>query len=248
MDSQHVLIPYRSTCQIAYHNTTQLLTLSQAAAAVGAGAGAGVAAASAYGDDRPLSSGPTAGYVPYGHIYSQENQQYGDDPRYDQHNVTDPYGRGPPQDAYNQQYSRSAAGGYAQQGREYDDRYDDRRERNTRRHDERRDGRRDNRRNDSRSDSHSDSEDDHRQRRREKKRDASRSRRKSPNGKRDKSRARSSVRDKFDLSERGLGYGSVGALAGGLIGSEVGKGGFLPAVAGAIVGGLGANAFEARDK
>lgn len=165
-----------------------------------------------------MSSGPTAGYVPYGHIYSQD-----------------------------QQYSRSNAGGYAQQGHEYDDRYDDRRERNYDSRDDRRYDRRDDRKYDSRSDSRSDSEEDRRQRRRGRKRDSSRSRRKSPNGKRDKSRARSSIRDKFDVSQRGLGYGSVGALAGGLIGSEVGKG-LLPTVAGAIVGGLGANALEARDR
>jgi len=216
--------------------------MSQAAAAA-VGAGAGAAAASAYGDDRPLSSGPAAGYVPYAHIYSQDNQQYGSEPRYDQQ-----YARGHPQDEYDQHYSRSAAGGYGQRGQEYDDRYDDRHERSARHHDDRRDRRREQRQEGSRSDSRSESEEERRQRRRERKRESSRSRRKSPDGKREKSRARSSVRDKFDLSERGLGYGSVGALAGGLIGSEVGKGGFLPAVAGAIVGGLGANAFEARDK
>jgi len=37
-----------------------------------------------------------------------------------------------------------------------------------------------------------------------------------------------------------------GALAGGLIGNEVGKG-VLSTVAGALIGGLGANAWEARD-
>lgn len=74
--------------------------------------------------------------------------------------------------------------------------------------------------------------------------DDSRSRRKSRNH----SRARSSVRDRFDTSDKGLGYGTIGALAGGLMGSEMGRGGVLPTVAGAVIGGLGANAFEGREK
>lgn len=57
----------------------------------------------------------------------------------------------------------------------------------------------------------------------------------------------SRVKDTFDKSERGLGYGAVGALAGGLIGSEYGKGA-VPAAIGAVVGGLGANIFEARER
>ncbi len=48
------------------------------------------------------------------------------------------------------------------------------------------------------------------------------------------------------MSERGVGYGTIGALAGGLLGSEVGHG-IVPTIAGALVGGLGANVFEKRD-
>ena len=64
-----------------------------------------------------------------------------------------------------------------------------------------------------------------------------------------RSRSRSGVRGKleksFDKSERGLTTGALGALAGGLVGHEVGKGP-LATVAGVVLGGLGANAFEAR--
>lgn len=56
------------------------------------------------------------------------------------------------------------------------------------------------------------------------------------------------MRDRFDTSERGLGYGTMGAVAGGLLGNEAGKGGLLPTVAGAVAGGLGANAYESRDR
>lgn len=51
----------------------------------------------------------------------------------------------------------------------------------------------------------------------------------------------------FDTSQRGVGYGGVGALAGGLVGSEIGKGP-IPAVIGAALGGIGANAFGARER
>jgi hypothetical protein len=55
------------------------------------------------------------------------------------------------------------------------------------------------------------------------------------------------VKESLDTTERGLGYGTVGALAGGLFGSEFGKGP-IPIALGAAVGGLGANAYEAREK
>ncbi|KAL1304727.1 hypothetical protein AAFC00_003673 [Neodothiora populina] len=74
--------------------------------------------------------------------------------------------------------------------------------------------------------------------------DSSRKRHKSRN----RSRARSSVRDRFDTSDKGLGYGTMGAVAGGLLGNEAGRGGVIPTVAGAVIGGLGANAYENRDK
>lgn len=77
-----------------------------------------------------------------------------------------------------------------------------------------------------------------------KERASSRSRDKS----RTRSRARSSVRDRFDPSDKGLGYGAIGALAGGLLANEAGKGRILPTVAGAVAGGLGANAYESRDR
>lgn len=55
------------------------------------------------------------------------------------------------------------------------------------------------------------------------------------------------MRDRFDTSERGMGYGTIGAIAGGLVGNELGKG-LLPTAAGAVVGALGTNAFQAREK
>lgn len=55
------------------------------------------------------------------------------------------------------------------------------------------------------------------------------------------------MRDRFDISERGVGYGTIGALAGGLLGNEVGKG-VLPTALGAVLGGLGANVYEGREK
>lgn len=58
---------------------------------------------------------------------------------------------------------------------------------------------------------------------------------------------KSRVKESLDTTERGLGYGAVGALAGGLFGSEFGKGP-IPIALGAAVGGLGANAYEAREK
>jgi len=60
-------------------------------------------------------------------------------------------------------------------------------------------------------------------------------------------RGKSRLREAFDTSQRGLGYGAVGALAGGLMGSEIGKGP-IPAAIGAAVGAVGANAFEARER
>ena len=60
-------------------------------------------------------------------------------------------------------------------------------------------------------------------------------------------KSKSRVREAFDTSQRGLGYGAVGAVTGGLVGSEFGKGA-IPRAIGATVGALGANAFEAREK
>jgi len=51
---------------------------------------------------------------------------------------------------------------------------------------------------------------------------------------------------RFEKSERGLTASAIGALAGGLLGNEVG-GGPLATVAGVLLGGLGANAWEARE-
>lgn len=69
----------------------------------------------------------------------------------------------------------------------------------------------------------------------------------SDRGPQQQQRGKSGVRGAFDTSQRGLGYSAVGALAGGLIGSEVGKGPLTKGL-GAVVGALGANLFEARER
>lgn len=56
-----------------------------------------------------------------------------------------------------------------------------------------------------------------------------------------------SIREMFDPSQRGLAYSAVGALAGGLVGSEMG-GGKVSTGLGAALGAISANAFEARER
>lgn len=51
----------------------------------------------------------------------------------------------------------------------------------------------------------------------------------------------------LDLSQHGLGHSAVGAVAGGLVGSGIGKG-RAPAAVGAAIGGLGANALGASQR
>ncbi|KAH9843467.1 sarcoplasmic reticulum histidine-rich calcium-binding protein-like, partial [Teratosphaeria destructans] len=60
-------------------------------------------------------------------------------------------------------------------------------------------------------------------------------------------RIKEQIDKNFDVSQKGLGYGLVGALAGGLAGSELGKGPIPTAIGAALGGGL-ANAFEARER
>jgi len=60
-------------------------------------------------------------------------------------------------------------------------------------------------------------------------------------------RGKSRLREHFDLSQKGAGYGLIGAVAGGLAGNEVGKG-ILPTAIGAAVGAIGANAFQVRER
>ena len=60
-------------------------------------------------------------------------------------------------------------------------------------------------------------------------------------------KSQSRVREAFDTSQRSMGYSAVGALAGGLVGTEVGKG-IGPPILGAVVGALGTNAFQARER
>ncbi|KAF2212422.1 hypothetical protein CERZMDRAFT_106174 [Cercospora zeae-maydis SCOH1-5] len=59
--------------------------------------------------------------------------------------------------------------------------------------------------------------------------------------------SKSTVKGPFDTSQRGLGYSAVGALAGGLIGSEFGKGP-MPRALATAVGAIAANVFQARER
>jgi len=63
---------------------------------------------------------------------------------------------------------------------------------------------------------------------------------------RSKSGVRGMIDRRFEKSERGLTSSAIGAIAGGLIANEIGKGP-LATVAGVLLGGLGANAWEARE-
>ncbi|KAL2353392.1 hypothetical protein BJ546DRAFT_1062787 [Cryomyces antarcticus] len=88
---------------------------------------------------------------------------------------------------------------------------------------------------------------------RSKKRNKSRGRRNN-SGSGSRSRSRSGVRailhEQFDLkSDKGIGAGVAGALAGAFAGHELGDGdNLLISLAGAVIGGLGANALEKKYK
>lgn len=60
-------------------------------------------------------------------------------------------------------------------------------------------------------------------------------------------RSKSTLKGPFDTSQRGLGYSAVGALAGGLIGSEFAKGPVPRGIATAL-GAVAANVFQARER
>lgn len=206
-------------------------TWLQPAVAAGAAAGVAVANSQYQEPDRPMSSAPASGYIPYSDIYAPQPQQARQGTFHEtQSNFSLPIRQQQPQQyqqsLYDQQGGQSQAK-YAERGR---GRYERRGSDSSDLHDSEDDGRR-----------------HHRKKRssRSKQRDSSRARLKSSGEARP--RAKSSIRDRFDTSERGLGYGSVGALAGGLLGNELGKG-VLPTLAGAVIGGLGANAFENKDK
>lgn len=57
----------------------------------------------------------------------------------------------------------------------------------------------------------------------------------------------SRLQEKLGLSQQNLGYSAVGAVAGGLVGSGIGKG-RMPAAIGAAIGGIGANALGANQR
>ncbi|KAF7187347.1 hypothetical protein HII31_11236 [Pseudocercospora fuligena] len=56
------------------------------------------------------------------------------------------------------------------------------------------------------------------------------------------------VKGPFDTSSKGLGSSVVGAIAGGLVGSELGKDSKIPGAVGSILGALAANHFQARQR
>lgn len=186
------------------------------------GFAAGVTAA--HIKDRGLTPPPPAPYVPYAHIYGNNQQP-----------APPPSSIGSPQPHSMNQFAAHRGSVEDYPDRRYrrgydgpDDRYDGHQDRSRPRRPPMR----------SRSYDSFDSRDDHRRRQPEHPAEAyGRHRGKSPGN----------LRDTFDKSQRGLGYGAVGAIAGGLVGSGVGKGP-VPAAIGAVLGGLGANMFEARER
>lgn len=81
-------------------------------------------------------------------------------------------------------------------------------------------------------------------------RDRKKNKSRSGSGSRSPSGLKGILKKNFEVSDTGLTSAALGALAGGLIGHEVGKkgsNGTIGTIAGALIGGLGANAWEARD-
>ena len=62
-----------------------------------------------------------------------------------------------------------------------------------------------------------------------------------------RSQVRESVEDHVDLNAAGIGASAVGALAGGMLGHEVGHG-KMATIGGALLGGIGANLIEKHEK
>lgn len=224
-----------------------------------------------------LRGGMSTGYVPYAHIYGGPTHSQGQpgfpppqsdigsvQPTY-MNQVAAPTPKVAPIPGQYQQnpYAQEAAPGtqpgylpnpHPQQNGQYDGRYDDRsRGSGYDSDDTARDSRRDRERSRRRSrrsrrdrtpseDSYSDDSRDERDRRR-----------RSRPPPRDEapptaaSRSKSVAKGTFDTSQRGLGYSAMGALAGGLIGSEFGKGP-VPRVVATAVGALAANVFQARER
>lgn len=174
---------------------------------------------------QPRAAEPAyTGYVPYSDIYGSARStgpQTTFSPQPHSMNQVSPPRRGTPSDYSDRLYPDD------RHSRAYDGTYDDR-------YNDRYQGRRDPR---ARSYDSYDSRDDYRRGRRDDDYADRRERGKSSSG----------LSGTFDGSQRGLGYGAVGAIAGGLVGSGVGKGP-VPATIGAVLGGLGANMFEARER
>lgn len=201
-----------------------------------------------------LRGGMATGYVPYANIYGQPQQPQYPPPASETGSVQPNFMNqvAPPvatrsyqQNPFAQEAPPGTQPSYVpdpyyaarryddRYGEPYDDRYDAETERAYSRSPSRKNSRRDEYSPDSRDD-----RSDLRRARSERRHDD----RLAPPG-----RGKSGIREAFDTSQRGLGYSAVGALTGGLIGSEIGKG-RVPAVLGAAVGALGANAFQARER
>ncbi|KAK4507992.1 hypothetical protein PRZ48_001727 [Zasmidium cellare] len=204
-----------------------------------------------------LRGGMATGYVPYANIYGQPQQPQYPPPASDtgsvqpnfMNQVAPPVAKQPyQQNPFAQEAPVGSQPSYIPDpyytARRYDDRYDqpyddryDGYDAETERPYSRSPSRRHSRRDDYSPDSY-DHRSDLRRARSERRPDD----RQAPPG-----RGKSGIREAFDTSQKGLGYSAVGALAGGLVGSEIGKG-RVPAAIGAAVGALGANAFQARER
>lgn len=222
-----------------------------------------------------LRGGMSTGYVPYAHIYGGPTHPQGQPgfppPQSDVGSVQPTYMNqvaapapkvAPIPGQYQQNpYAQEAAPGtqpgympnpHPQQNGQYDGRHDDRSRgsgydsddtaRDSRRDRDRRRSRKSRRDRTPSEDSYSDDSRDERDRRR----------RSRPAPRDDApptaaSRSKSVAKGTFDTSQRGLGYSAIGALAGGLIGSEFGKGP-IPRVVATAVGAAAANIFQARER
>ncbi|CAK1354070.1 unnamed protein product [Cercospora beticola] len=217
-----------------------------------------------------LRGGMSTGYVPYAHIYGGPTHAQGyPPPQSDVGSVQPTYMNQvaatkvapPPSDYQQNPYAQEALPGtqpgympnpQEQRSRQYDDRYDHKSRSGYESDETARQSRRERRRSRRSRRDRSPSQDSYYSEDSRDERSRSRRRRSRPPP-RDvppptvASESKSTVKGPFDTSQRGLGYSAVGALAGGLIGSEFGKGP-VPRALATAVGAIAANVFQARER
>lgn len=193
-----------------------------------------------------LRGGLATGYVPYADIYGGPTYQapppsdVGSVQPNEMNQVAPPVARQPyQQNPFAQEAPLGAQPAYLPDpyynARRYDDQYDDRQ------------SRRDDGFNDRRHEEDESATEREYSRSPPRRRHSTRDGRSRPHREKSQGRGKSGIRGAVDTSERGLGYSAVGALAGGLVGSELGKG-LVPTAIGSALGAIGANAFQARER